>query len=300
MVPCRRDLQGQSGLSEDEEGRLVSISPCDAKDSVAGTKSLTGLLTDEANKLALMGRGSGGGGPGADVSPALATAGPIANIHLSGGRAVETPGSTHDDCDDFLATMQRTLRMAKRFPIPEFDHDELKSRDWTAPELLDPSAATRLVEAAGRGDESAYGVYPVAASEAFLDALRVRGDHHHTLLCVMPATGVRVVGRSYAWKIQRAVAVLDVDGPPRELLIDWKTPRPMNTRLGPQDGILSPAAAMYLALVHKYSDHWVANRTIADNEWRGASGNGFRVLSCDNDEIDDFHASVISFDWDDA
>lgn len=191
--------------------------------------------------------------------------------------------------------------MAKRFPIPEFDHGELKSLDWAAPELLDPEAAARIVEAAGDGDASVYGAHPVAASSAFLDSLSVRGDHRHALLCVMPAVGVTMTGRSYAWKIQRAVAApAGVDGPPTQLLVDWKTPRPMNIRLGPLEGIAVPAAAMYVVLVHRYADHWVANRTIADNEWKGVSGNGFRVLSCDNDEIDDFHASVISFDWDDT
>ena len=187
--------------------------------------------------------------------------------------------------------------MAKRFPIPEFDHDELKSLDWTAPELLDLEAAARIVEAAGSGDTSVYGAYPVAASDAFLDSLSVRGDHRHAMLCVMPAAGVAMLGRSYAWKIQRTTAAPGVDGPSTGLLLDWKTPRPMNTRLGPEEGIESPAAAMYLVLAHQYSDYWVANRTIADNEWSGPSRNGFRVLSCDNDEIDDFHASVVSFYW---
>ena len=190
--------------------------------------------------------------------------------------------------------------MAKRFPIPEFDHDELKSLDWTAPDLLDGAAAARIVEAAGSGDTSVYGAYPVAASDAFLDPLSVRGEHRHAVLCVMPAAGVRMLGRSYAWKIQRAMVAPGVDGPPAELLVDWKTPRPMNTRLGPGDGIASPAAAMYLVLVHRYSDWWVSNRTIADNEWAGSSGNGFRVLSCDNDEFDDFHSAVVSFEWGDS
>ena len=191
--------------------------------------------------------------------------------------------------------------MAKRFPIPEFDHDELKSLDWTAPELLDPEAAARIVEAARDGDASVYGAYPVAACAAFLDSLSVRGDHRHALLCAMPVAGVTMAGRSYAWKIQRAVAApAGVDEPSTQLLVDWKTPRPMNIRLGPLEGIAAPAAAMYLVLVHRYSDHWVANRTIADNGWKGASENGFRVLSCDNDEINDFHASVISFEWGDA
>ena len=190
--------------------------------------------------------------------------------------------------------------MAKRFPIPEFDHDELKSLDWTAPELLDLEAAARLVEAAGGGDTSACGAYPVAASGAFLDSLSVRGDHRHAVLCVIPAAGVRVLGRSHAWKIQRAMAAPDVAGSSTELLLDWKTPRPMNTRFGPEEGIASPAAAMYLVLAHQYSDYWVANRTIADNAWASPSGNGFRVLSCDNDEIGDFHASVVSFYWGDT
>ena len=190
--------------------------------------------------------------------------------------------------------------MAKRFPIPEFDHHELKGLDWTAPDLLDREVAARIVEAAEDGDASACGAYPVATSDAFLDSLSVRGDHRHALLCVMPASGVRMLGRSYSWKIQRAVAAPGVDGPSAHLLVDWKTPRPMNTRLGPGEGIESPAAAMYILLLHRYSDHWVANRTIVDNGWKGEAGNGFRVLSCDNDESGDFHASVISFDWADV
>ena len=190
--------------------------------------------------------------------------------------------------------------MAKRFPIPAFDHDELKSLDWTAPDLLDLGAAARIVEAAGNGDTSVYGAYPVAASDAFLDALSVRGDHRHAVLCVMPSTGVTMLGRSYAWKIQRAMAASTVDGPSTQFLLDWKTPRPMNTRFGPEDGVPSPASAMYLVLAHQYSDYWVANRTIADNAWAGFSGNGFRVLSADSGEFDDFHSSVVSFDWGDA
>lgn len=190
--------------------------------------------------------------------------------------------------------------MAKRFPIPEFDHDQLKSLDWTAPDLIGLEAAARIVEAAGSGDTSAYGAYPVAATDAFLDSLSVRGDHRHAMLCVMPAAGVRMLGRSYAWSIQRAMAAPGADGASTELLLEWKTPRPMNTRLGPEEGIAAPAAAMYLVLVHQYSDYWVANRTIADNAWTGPSGHGFRVLSCDNDEIDDFHSSVVSFDWGDS
>ena len=190
--------------------------------------------------------------------------------------------------------------MAKRFPIPEFDHDALKSLGWTAPELLDREAAARIVEAAGSGDTSAYGAYPVAASDAFLDALSVRGDRAHAVLCVMPAAGVTMLGRSYAWKIQRAMAAPGVGGPATGLLLDWKTPRPMNTRLGPEEGVAAPAAAMYLVLAHRYSDHWVANRTIADNGWTSPSGNGFRVLSADTEEFDDFHSSVISFCWGDS
>ena len=187
--------------------------------------------------------------------------------------------------------------MAKRFPIPEFDHDALKGLDWAPPELLDPGAAARIVEAAEGGDESACGVYPVAAGDAFLDALSVRGDHRHALLCVMPGSGVTMTGRSCAWKIQRVVAASGVDGPPARLLVEWKTPRPMNTRLGPAEGIVAPAAAMYVVLAHRCSDYWIANRTIADNAWKGASGHGFRILSCESDESGDFHAAVISFDW---
>ena len=190
--------------------------------------------------------------------------------------------------------------MAKRFPIPEFDHDELKSLDWTPPAMLDAAAAARIAEAAGRGDTTVYGAYPVAASDAFFDALGIRGDHRHAVMCVMPADGVTMTGRSYAWKIQRLVATDGVHEPAPRILVDWKTPRPMNTRLGPAEGIPSPATTLYLLPVHRYSDYWVANRTILDNRWAGTSGNGFRMVSCDSDENDDFHAAVITFEWNDA
>ena len=190
--------------------------------------------------------------------------------------------------------------MAKRFPLPEFDHNELKGLDRAAPDLLDREAAARIVEAAGEGDASVYGAYPVAASDPFLDSSLCawrppsrapvrhavgRGRDARTLACLEDPAGGSGGRRG---------------GPPAHLLLDWRTPRPMNTRLGPEEGIASPVAAMYVVLLHRYSDHRVANRTVADNRWKGASGNGFRVLSCDNDESDDFHASVISFDWADG
>jgi hypothetical protein len=187
--------------------------------------------------------------------------------------------------------------MAKRFPIPEFEYEELRGRAWTPPSCIDAGEAARLRAAAKSGDTGAFGAYPVQAPDAFFDALNVRGEHRTAVLCLLPAAGVTMLGRSHAWKRQR-VAVVDgvPDAAPR-LLAQWKTPRPMNTRLGPEDGAPAPGAALTLVFGHLFADHWVGNRVAVDAGWAPESGEGLRVLSSDDASQDDFHCAVMTFRW---
>ncbi len=192
--------------------------------------------------------------------------------------------------------------MWQRFPIPPFDRDPFKDMDWQAPAYLSEADAAEKIAA------GAHGAYPVLPSEDFLTKLDVRGEHRHALLCVLPetpGTEVRILGRSYAWAIQRAWIVSSLDPAGFEVIADWRTLRPMNTRLGPDDGIVHSVAkgedgAVYLVTAHGHSDHWIGNRTIADNQWDGgAAGNGFRVLTSSIADGRDFHDCNVSFAWGD-
>ena len=189
--------------------------------------------------------------------------------------------------------------MWQRFPIPEFDRDRFKDMVWQAPAYL---AEAEIAEKIAAG---APGAYPVLAGEDFFAKLDVRGAQRHALLCVLPetlGTVVRILGRSYAWPIQRAWIVNSLEPESFEVIADWRTLRPMNTRLGPDDGIGHSIAqgggAIYLVTAHGHGDHWIGNRTIADNQWDGgAADNGFRVLSSANEDGRDFHDCNVSFAW---
>lgn len=177
--------------------------------------------------------------------------------------------------------------MWQRFPIPEFDRDPFKDRDWRAPAYLSQAKAAEKIAA------GAHGAYPVLPGEDFFAKLDVRGARRHALLCVLPETDVRVLGRSYAWPIQRAWIVDSLDPTGFNVIADWKTPRPMNNRLGPDDGMAHGGGAVYLVTATGYGDHWIGNRTITDNE----GDSGFRVLSSASEDSRDFHACNVSFAW---
>ena len=79
---------------------------------------------------------------------------------------------------------------------------------------------------------------------------------------------------------------------------DWKTTRPMNTLLGPVEGISLPAGAYLALLGHKYDQGWIANRTIIQNDiMKESSQNGFRVLGAADDEVENFHDICLAFQW---
>lgn len=182
--------------------------------------------------------------------------------------------------------------MWQRFPIPEFDRDPFKDMDWQAPAYL---AEAEIAEKIAAG---APGAYPVNPGEDFFTKLGVRGEHRHALLCVLPEVEVNILGRSYAWPIQRAWIVDSLNPTGFNVIADWRTLRPMNTRLGPDDGITHSGGAVYLVTARGHGGHWIGNRTIVDNDWAGGgAGNGFQVLSSANEDSRDFHDCNLSFTW---
>lgn len=186
--------------------------------------------------------------------------------------------------------------MSKRFPIPEFDRDQYKNMEWKPPKLLSPEEQAKVIEAAKAGNADVFGSYAVEADEAFYDRFKLQGPHRHAVMCVLPRKEVKLVGRSWAWPIQRAVVVDSLDAANAKVLQEWKTPRPMNTRLGPDGGVRLEGGVVYAVLGNRYSDHWIANRTL--NDTKGvASGKGFNVVSASDDDNHDFHACNLSFSW---
>ena len=190
--------------------------------------------------------------------------------------------------------------MFMRFPVPEFNRDELKDMEWQAPTFLSESEIGDLIERQKAGDASAYGCYAVLPDDALFDKFAIRGDHRHAVMCVLPDADVHVLGRSVAWAIQHVWIVDSLDAGSCNVVADWKTTRPMNTRLGPEDGITVGGGVLYSLHANAFADHWIGNRTILDNDWDGGdAAHGFRVLSAHDEDIDDFHDCNLQFQWSD-
>ena len=184
--------------------------------------------------------------------------------------------------------------MSKRFPIPVFDHEQYKNLEWSAPVLLGGDDQARLKRAAAAGDASAFGSYPIAAAADFYERFKLRGPNLHVRMCLLPAAEVTLVGRSHAWAIQGALLVESIDPARAQVLHEWRTPRPMNTRLGPDDGVTIALRELYVVCSHRYADYWVVNRTAAVP---APDARGFDVLSASVDDANDFHACNLSFRW---
>ncbi len=185
--------------------------------------------------------------------------------------------------------------MSKRFPIPEFDRDAFKNRAWSAPVLLDAAGQQRLRDAAKRGETGACGGHAIAVDAALAAKYKFEGAHLHALYCVLPPAPVQLVGRSWAWPIQRALVLDGSAAATAQVLADWTTPRPMNTRLGPDNGITLPGGPVVVLLGHRVGERWIANRTLVSGDGSTA-GKGFSVISaCGEDN--DFHACNLTFSW---
>jgi hypothetical protein len=185
--------------------------------------------------------------------------------------------------------------MSKRFPVPEFDRDQYKNMDWSEPKYLSAVEQARLIASAKAGDEKVYGCYPVKADEAFFERFKLKGQHKHVLMCLLPKKEVKLVGRSWAWPIQRALIVDSIDPARASIVQEWKTPRPMNTRLGPDSGTVLSGGPVYVVAGHQYADHWIVNRTLVEK--KAAEGKGFGMLSATEDDNHDFHACNLTFSW---
>jgi hypothetical protein len=184
--------------------------------------------------------------------------------------------------------------VSKRFPIPEFDRDYYKNMQWKSPTPVSASQQKDLIERAGRGDASAFGSYAVHADDAFFDRFSVRGASRQAMMCLTPRKPVRMLGRSWAWYIQRALVVDSLHLDRAQVIQDWTTPRPMNTRLGPQDGVEIPGGPVYALFGHRYSDYWIPNRAMQDPR---PSQSGFSLISNSDDANNDFHSCNLTFSW---
>lgn len=182
--------------------------------------------------------------------------------------------------------------MSKRFPIPAFDYERFKNMEWAPPKLLSPAEQEQKIGAARSGQ--GFGGYHVAADPGFYERFKLRGPNQHAVMCVLPPREVRLVGRSHAWTIQQGLVVDSLDPERAKVLYEWKTPRPMNTRLGPDDGVTFAGDIVYVVCSHRYGDHWIVNRTLIDN---GGPQPGFGVISAYDDSINDFHACNLAFSW---
>jgi len=186
--------------------------------------------------------------------------------------------------------------MSKRFPIPPFDYAQYKNLDWDGPIYLEAQEQARLIDAAQSGALEATGGYPVRASAAFYERFKLRGQHQHAVMCLLPDRDVKLIGRSHAWAIQQLLVVDSLDAASANIVCEWKTPRPMNTRLGSDTGASLKGGVLFVICSHQYADYWIVNRTLIDNKgFAGATG--FGVLSASDDEINDFHACNVWFNW---
>jgi hypothetical protein len=186
----------------------------------------------------------------------------------------------------------------KRFPVPEFNHDEFKEMAYAATAALSMDDASALAERCKGGARDLYGGYVVMPSEALFERFKIEGEFRHAVMCLLPPGPVNLLGRSWAWKIQRALVLDSLEPGVAKTLHEWKTPRPMNTRLGPDDGVTLTGGKCYAITASKYADHWLGNRSIIEREWNpGAGRKGFRILGNSEPETSDFHHTYLAFDW---
>ena len=185
-----------------------------------------------------------------------------------------------------------------RFPIPDFDYEALKALNWTAPDFLEAEEIAARITDREAGDVKAIGCSAIGAPQTLFEKFQVQGDHCHVVMCTTPTADVRILGRSYAWWNQRVLILDSIDPDKAKVLYDWRTPRPMNTRLGPENGVNVAGGVHYVISCHLFDDYWIANRTIADNKWNEDNTTaGFRILGASKDDANEFCECCLSFTW---
>lgn len=184
----------------------------------------------------------------------------------------------------------------KRFPVPEFDYRSLKGLAYDPPAPIPADEADRIAAAARAGDRSVAGAYAVEPDAALLESLAFQGDPAQMILCAAPGDGARLLGRSNAWYNQRAY-FLDRNAADAATLLEWRTPRPNNTRFGPEDGLAPPDAALYLLSGRILANHALSNRLMIQSGWSGDGRSGFRVIAACDSGANDFHDSCFEFSW---
>ena len=185
-----------------------------------------------------------------------------------------------------------------RFPVPDFDYEALKALNWTAPDFLEAEEIAARIADREAGDVKAIGCSAIGAPQTLFEKFQVQGDHCHVVMCTTPTADVRILGRSYAWWNQRVLILDSIDPDKAKVLYDWRTPRPMNTRLGPENGVNVAGGVHYVISCHLFDDYWIANRTITDNKWNeDKTTSGFRILGASKDDANEFCECCLSFTW---
>ena len=190
------------------------------------------------------------------------------------------------------------MMWAKRFPLPEFGYESLKDLPWSTPSLLNEEQIDNEILKAKSG-QGVPGCFAVPASNAFFEHFNIAGDFRHAILCITPEIELSILGRSHAWKKQRLLIVDSLDPTACNVLIDWKTARPMSTRIGPKEGIKIRGGVWYVICAHIISDRSIGNRSIVEvkNSSEEELGNEFSILSSSEPDFSDFHDCNLYASW---
>lgn len=184
----------------------------------------------------------------------------------------------------------------KRFPLPEFNYEPLKNLEWTEPDYMGNEVIEKLMSTRVENGAGVPVCLPVPASDEFFERFGIVGEFRHAVLCISPNTDVRVTGRSHAWKKQRLIVVDSLDTENSNVILDWKTTRPMSTRLGPTEGTTIAGGVWFAMFTHIIGDHLVGNRTLERVNSSG-SEKSFSVLSSSDPELNDFHDCNLYAEW---
>ena len=185
----------------------------------------------------------------------------------------------------------------ERFQVPEFDYSALRNMVYEPRELLSSREACDIASRHTQGEAAAYGAYLCEPGPALVERFNFQGQHATAILCILPKSGARLLARSRAWFRQRLI-ILDDNGADGNVLHEWKTPRPFNTRLGPDDGVVLEHPVIWILSGRILDDQTRANRVMADALWKpDGERAGFRIVAANDTEKHQFHECCIEVSW---